>query len=59
VKFNDAEKFKEAKEALKYFVIDDCQVRSLPFDKDFTKVNRDKLTEKNVFIKKIPEDMTN
>lgn len=55
-KVESQEKFKEACQKLKYIEIDGAPCRALPFDKDILGQNKMKLADRNVFVKKIPED---
>jgi hypothetical protein len=49
------EDYELAKEKMKYFNIDSCPVRSLPFDKDLRGDNKQKILSHNVFYK-LPKD---
>jgi len=57
VKINDPEKFKRACEKMRYFEIDGKPCRALPFDKELLGSNKQKLTDHNIFVKKIPPTM--
>lgn len=50
-------KFHEACDKLKYFEIDGKPCRALPYDRDILGQNRQKMNERNVFVKKLPEGM--
>lgn len=43
---------------MKYVDFDGKPCRGLPFDKEFLGGNKIKLADKNVFVRKIPKDMT-
>jgi RNA recognition motif-containing protein len=51
------QKFYEACDKLKYFEIDGKPCRALPYDRDILGQNRQKINDRNVFVKKIPLDM--
>lgn len=54
ITITDADKFKKAKEALRYFEIDGKSCRGLPFDNELLGSNAAKLVDHNVFVRKIP-----
>jgi RNA recognition motif-containing protein len=58
VKIEDTEKFRKAVDGMKYFEIDGKQCRALPFDKDLLGMNKQNLVDHNVFVKRIPKEMT-
>jgi RNA recognition motif-containing protein len=58
VKIEEPEKFRKAVDGMKYFEIDGKQCRALPFDKDLLGMNKQNLVDHNVFVKKIPKEMT-
>jgi polyadenylate-binding protein len=58
VKINDQESFKKVLEKLKYPVIEGKPCRALPFNPEFLGNQKAKLTEKNVFVRKIPKQFT-
>lgn len=58
VKFNDSEAFLKVKEQLKYPVIEGVTCRVLPFNPEFLGSGKAKLADKNVFVRKIPAEMT-
>jgi RNA recognition motif-containing protein len=43
--------YNNAINAMRYFKIDDCQARSLPFDKDLRGENKEKVMNHNIFFK--------
>jgi hypothetical protein len=51
VNIEDPKMYQLAKEKMKYFKIDECQVRALPFDKDLRGDNKAKVMSHNVFYK--------
>ena len=55
VHIEDSTKYDAAKEKMKYFEIDNCPVRALPFDKDLRGDNKAKILSHNVFYK-LPKD---
>lgn len=58
LKFNDANDFKSAVEKFKYFDFEGRQCRALPFDKDLLGSNRINTNKNNIFVKRIPDNMT-
>jgi hypothetical protein len=52
--FQDAQEYAQAKEKMKYFDIDDCHARSLPFEQN-ARDKKGKETGLNVFFK-LPKD---
>lgn len=54
-KQDNPEIFKEACQKLKYFEIDGKPCRCLPFDKEIIGQNKQKLKDKNVFVRSIPK----
>lgn len=53
----NSQKFHEACEKLKYFEIDGKPCRALPYDRDILGQNRQKMNERNVFVRKLPSDL--
>ena len=51
------QKFYEACDKLKYFEIDGKPCRALPYDRDILGQNRQKINDRNVFVKRIPKEM--
>jgi hypothetical protein len=58
VKINDNEKFKEVCKSMKYFKLENMPCRALPFDRELQGANRQNLTKQNIFLKKIPANLT-
>lgn len=56
IHIEDPQNYELAKEKMKYFNIDNCPVRSLPFDKDLRGDNKQKIMTHNVFFK-VPKEM--
>ena len=54
----DDEKFKKAVEALRYFELDGKPCRGLPFDPELLGSNLSKLQDNNVFVRRIPLEMS-
>ena len=59
ITIQDSEKFKKAAEALRYFEIGGKPCRGLPFDNELLgSTNTQKLVENNIFVRKIPTNLT-
>jgi RNA recognition motif-containing protein len=58
LKFNEPNDFKNAVEKFKYFEFEGKQCRALPFDKDLLGSNRINTNKNNVFVKRLPDNMT-
>jgi len=57
IQISDPEKFKKACQVLRYFEIEGCPCRALPFDNELLGSNSQRLIDHNLFVKKIPSDM--
>lgn len=58
ITIDDNEKYKKAVEALRYFELDGKPCRGLPYDNELLGSNIQKLVDHNVFVRKIPKDMS-
>lgn len=54
----DPEQFKEACKALRYFEMAGKPCRALPFDNELTGANIPSLSDNNIFVHKIPKEMS-
>jgi len=57
VRIQDSSKLDQCAEKLRYFDLDGKPCRALKFDRDILGVNRQKLIENQVFVRKLPEDL--
>ena len=57
VRIQDPEKYKRACEKMRYFEMEGKQCRGLPYDKELLGTNKLKLTDHNVFVRKIPKSV--
>jgi len=51
IHIEEPKNYEDAKDKMKYFFLDQCQVRSLPFDKDLKGDNKNKIMNHNIFYK--------
>ena len=58
IKVQEPDKMLELQEKLRYFEVDGKPVRALKYDPSLLAANRDKLSEKTIFIKKLPKELS-